>query len=123
VQLLLVSIINLFMIPSSRSNPEQIRNREFETLLFFILLLLLFLLQAGESCGGLHSAGGQETYEPWYLSFYLCFFFSSNCGGCENSLFRIIPGVAADPCLGINYYGPNPCVAAGAIVTAWYLSF
>ncbi len=27
------------------------------------------------------------------MSFYLCFFFSSNCAGCENSLFRIIPGV------------------------------
>ncbi len=41
-----------------------------------------------------------------------------NCGGCENSLFRIIPGLAGDPCLGINYSGPNPCVAAGAIFTA-----
>ncbi len=51
----------VFMIPSSHSNPEQIRNREFETLLFFILLLVFFFLQAGESCGGLHSAGGQET--------------------------------------------------------------
>jgi hypothetical protein len=51
----------ILMIPSSHSNPEQIRNREFETLLFFILLLFFFLLQAAESCGGLHSAGGQET--------------------------------------------------------------
>jgi hypothetical protein len=51
----------VFMIPSSHSNPEQIKNREFETLLFFILLLLFFLLQAGECCAGLHSAGRQET--------------------------------------------------------------
>jgi hypothetical protein len=51
----------VFMIPSSHSNPQEIRNREFETLLFLILLLFFFLLQAGESCGGLHSAGGQET--------------------------------------------------------------
>jgi len=50
----------VFMIPSSHSNPQQITNREVETLLFFILLLF-FLLQAGESCGGLHSAGGLET--------------------------------------------------------------
>jgi hypothetical protein len=110
----------VFMIPSSLSNPELIRNREFETLFFFILLLFFFLLQAGESCGGLHNAGGRETQELWYLSFYLCFFFSWNCGSCENSLFRIIPGLAGDPCLGINYSGPNPCVAAGAIVTPWY---
>jgi hypothetical protein len=51
----------VFMIPSSHSNPEQIGNQEFETLLFFILLLFFFLLQAGESCRGLHTAGGQET--------------------------------------------------------------
>jgi hypothetical protein len=61
------------------------------------------------------------TWASTYASTY--FFFSWNCGGCESSLFRIIPGVAGDPCLGINYSGPNPCVAASAIVAASYLSF
>jgi hypothetical protein len=35
----------VFMIPSSHSNPEQITNREFETLLFFYLIVVL--LNAG----------------------------------------------------------------------------
>jgi hypothetical protein len=53
----------VFMLPTSQSNPEQIKNIEFETLLFLflllLLLLLLFLLQAGESRGG-HRAGPEE---------------------------------------------------------------
>jgi hypothetical protein len=42
---LLLLLVNVFLLPTSYSNPEQIKNNEFET------FLLLLLSQAGESRG------------------------------------------------------------------------